>query len=169
VILALRVLSAASLILSAGELAPVHGAYVLRLEPPPSCHAPESSYSFRVVAAATGGPRAGVRLLPRDARLEKLAAGATEPVIEMELAYASRALSGSIATMPWQDAGVRAEEGSYLWIQGIANGSIAAGSRSAEVWYGTMVADLSFGRAFDDRDGLGQCKAALGRWSLRIQ
>jgi hypothetical protein len=38
-----------------------------------------------------------------------------------------------------------------------------------EVWQGTMMVDPSFGRAFDDRDGLGLCKAALGRWSFRIR
>jgi hypothetical protein len=165
------VLSAMSLLLLGGEpaIAPLNGPYVLQLEPAPACHAPVSSYSFRVSATSADGRRPAVRVLPANIPIAKPAAEDLEPLLEMELLYAGRTLVGGIATMPWQDAGVRADEGTYLWIQGIASGTVVVGARRAEVWEGTMVADLSFGRDFDDRDGLGQCKGAAGRWSLRAR
>jgi hypothetical protein len=171
VILSPGILSAVSLLLLAGQpaVAPLNGTYVLQLEPAPACHAPVSSYSFHVSAMPADGRRPGVRVLPAHVRIAKPAAEPSEPLLEMELLYAGRTVVGGIATMPWQDAGVRADEGTYLWIQGIASGAVVVGVRRAEVWEGTMVVDLSFGRDFDDRDGLGQCKAATGRWSLRAR
>lgn len=177
--LCIGAVSAASLLLSSGQLgaeAGPQGRYVFRLEPAPECQAPAASYSFRVEARPNDGRRPGVQVGLDGARLAK--AGTTgEPILEMELLYSASTLAGSIATMPWQDSGVRSQDGTYVWIQGVATGAVirrAVGTVSDrgpryEVREGTLLADLSFGRERDDRDGLGQCVAALSRWSLQAR
>jgi hypothetical protein len=144
----------------------VRGKYVFRLEPAPECRAPRTSFSFRVDATPDDGRRAGVRVVLENVLL----VNSEDPILEMELLYATPTLMGSIATMPWIESGVRSQEGTYVWIQGVATGSVATGAAGVgEVAQGTMVADLSFGRQYADRDGQGSCVAALSRWSLLVQ
>jgi hypothetical protein len=142
----------------------VRGRYVFRLEPAASCHAPGTSFSFAVNATAQDGVK-GVRLLQENA-----ATNTDDPILEMEFLYAEPTLAGSIATMPWIDSGIRSSEGTYVWIQGVANGQVATGAAGVgEVAQGTLIADLSFGRNSVDRDGLGDCTAARHQWSLKVQ
>jgi hypothetical protein len=144
----------------------IQGKYVFRLEPAAECRAPRTSFSFRVDATPDNGRRSGVRIVLENVLL----VNSEDPILEMELMYTTPTLTGSIATMPWIESGVRSQEGTYVWIQGVATASVATGTAGVgEVAQGTMVADLSFGRQFADRDGQGSCVAALSRWSLLVQ
>ena len=146
----------------------VQGRYVFRLEPAADCPTPRTdsrAVSFRVDAVPQNGVRPGIRIVQQDAPL----VNSEEPILEIELLYTTPTVQGSVATMPWIGSGVRSVEGTYVWIQGIATGSVATGTAGVgEVTEGTIMADLSFGRDIADRDSFS-CVGKTHRWSLRVQ
>jgi hypothetical protein len=132
----------------------INGKYLLRIEPARECGAPRSVLTYRMNGHPDDtGRRPGVQLA-----LEN------NPILEMEMQYATPNLQGNIGTTHDLTLYPMELPTTPTWIHGIVTGSVTSENGGpGEVVQGTLAGHV----AFNSEDAA--CFSNAHRWSLRLR